>query len=145
MPCLQGELCRCKALPRNASTRRIWSRSKNILGECIELWSHNEEGRRAWQTKAAEVQARELQFHDHEKGGEDKHTGFPWRVKFWFPVGCHVYGNKAAAIFICGVLVATLLVKPARPLSSLHLTTHHPSWATSMLSLQTKVFKEVID
>lgn len=37
MPCLQGELCRCKALPRNASTRRIWSGPKTFLGNALNF------------------------------------------------------------------------------------------------------------
>lgn len=59
------------------------------------------------------------------------------------PLLTAMYGAKAATIFICGVVAAALLVKPRRPLPSLHLTSSYPSWASSILRLQSKVKEEI--
>eukprot|EP01018_Ginkgo_biloba_P018519 Gb_00670 [translate_table: standard] len=114
-------------------------RAKNVLHECIDAMKKKDE---------------ELDRQGQQKSKLENCSSMLRRMgeKLTTPVTpdgskssallSAMYGAKATTIFICGVLAATLLVKPRRPLPSLHLT-NHLSWSPLMLRLQTKVKEEI--
>lgn len=115
-------------------------RAKNILYECIEAMKKKDE---------------ELDRQGQQRSKLENCSSMLRRMgeKLTSPVSpdgskassllAAMYGAKTSTIFVCGVVAAALLVKPRRPLPSLHLTSSYPSWASSMLRLQSKVKEEI--
>uniref|UniRef100_A0A0D6R5P0 Uncharacterized protein n=1 Tax=Araucaria cunninghamii TaxID=56994 RepID=A0A0D6R5P0_ARACU len=109
-------------------------RTKAVLNECIEAMKKKDEelDRQGQQRSRLETCSSMLR-----RMGEKFTTVTPDGSELLSAM-C---GAKAVTVFVCGVLAAALLVKPRRPLPSLHVT--GPCWAPALLRLQSRVKDEV--